>query len=47
MTDCIELPHRTDAAVLSQATYKGSPIGHIGVADVPSTVVANAGVGRT
>lgn len=38
---------RTDAAVLSQAaSYKGSLIGHIGVADVPSTVVANAGVGK-
>ncbi|KAL4862287.1 hypothetical protein BDV12DRAFT_203192 [Aspergillus spectabilis] len=38
---------RTDSAVLSQAAgYKPYLIGHIGVADVPSSVVANAGVGK-
>ncbi|KAL4883143.1 pectin lyase fold/virulence factor [Aspergillus karnatakaensis] len=38
---------RTDSAVLSQAAgYKSSLIGHIGVADVPARVVANAGVGK-
>lgn len=47
MADCIDLPHPADAAVLSQAaSYNDSLIGHIGVAGVPSTVVANAGVGR-
>ncbi|KAL3473842.1 pectin lyase fold/virulence factor [Aspergillus californicus] len=37
----------TNSAVLTEAAkYKSSLIGHIPVADVPSTVVANAGVGK-
>lgn len=38
---------KTDSAVLKKAAqYKSSLIDHIGVADVPATVKANAGVGR-
>ncbi|KAI9042801.1 polysaccharide lyase family 1 protein [Aspergillus affinis] len=38
---------KTDKAVLTKAAeYKNSLIGHIGVADVPAKVKANAGVGK-
>ncbi|KAF9884806.1 hypothetical protein FE257_001222 [Aspergillus nanangensis] len=42
-----EWPERTDADVLSVASqYTDSLIGHVGVAEVPDDVVANAGVGK-
>ncbi|KAH8884717.1 pectin lyase-like protein [Thozetella sp. PMI_491] len=40
-------PDLSPATALSRfAAYKSSLVGHYGVADVPSTVVANAGVGK-
>ncbi|KAI0144960.1 pectin lyase fold/virulence factor [Pestalotiopsis sp. NC0098] len=40
-------PSSTSSAALSKlAPYKSSLVGHYGVADVPTTVVANAGVGK-
>lgn len=40
-------PDVADTSVLTRAAqYQSYLIGHIGVADVPSSVIANAGVGR-
>lgn len=47
MTNSGDWPERTDDDVLTMAEqYTDSLIDNIGVADVPSTVVANAGVGK-
>lgn len=40
-------PSSTNSTALSNlAPYKSSLVGHIGVADVPASVLANAGVGK-